>query len=186
MPSPASAAHPLTRPGWVAFSLVVLAVPLGMMLAPPAPPPLPHLARMPAVDSQLLHGPTVDVQSAAGVVDVSAWPCSAPCIARTGALAALAHGPSPPPLVTVLTTTPDAHPAIDAAQAVEGWSVLQVEDADALHATWFAARGSAALPTGGLMVVDRHGSVRAVVPATPEGVEAARRAWHHLQSADPG
>jgi len=48
--------HPLSHPGWVVFSLVALAIPLGMMWAPQQAPPLPHLARMPALEATLLHG----------------------------------------------------------------------------------------------------------------------------------
>jgi hypothetical protein len=153
-----------------------------MMFAPESLPPPPHLARLPASEARVLVGDAQQLPRTAGIVDITAWPCHSPCVARTATMAALAHGSSPPPLVTLFTTPPDAHPAIDAAQAVSGWTVLQVADAQALHAAWFAARDGKELPNGGLLVVDHEGSVRAVVPASPEGVEAARRAWQALQS----
>jgi hypothetical protein len=170
----------------VVFSLVVMAIPLGMMSMPEPAAPLPHLARMPPLQATVLHGPTPPVLHSGGIVDITAWPCAEPCIARTAALAALAHGDTPPPLVSILTTPPDDHPALDAARAVEGWAVLEVSESAALHAAWFAARGDRALPTGGILVVDENGSIRAVVPASAAGIEVAMDAWEDLQSAPPG
>ena len=100
-------------------------------------------------------------------------------------MVALAHGDSPHSIVTILTTPPDEHPAIDAAREVDGWTVLQVEDANALHAAWFHARQDRSFPSGGLLVVDDNGSIRGVIPATPAGVEVARTLWQHLQSLPP-
>ena len=168
------------------FSLVVLAIPLGAMFAPAPAPDVPHLARMPSFAATVLHGPAEEASAPVGVVDITAWPCAEPCIARTAAMAALAHGDAPPPLVTILTTPPDEHSALDAAREVEGWTVLQAEDGNALHAAWFHARQDRSFPTGGLLVVDRNGSIRGVVPATPAGVEVARNLWKHLQSLPPG
>lgn len=168
------------------FSLVTLAIPLGAMFAPAPAPDLPHLARMPSVTATVLHGPADLSSPPVGVVDITAWPCSEPCIDRTAAMAALAHGEAPPPLVTILTSPPDEHPALDAAREVNGWTVLQVEDANALHAAWFHARQDQSFPSGGLLVVDHSGSIRGVIPANRAGVEVARTLWERLQSNPPG
>ena len=141
---------------------------------------------MPSLDPTVLHDPTDGSSPPVGVVDITAWPCAEPCIARTAAMAALAHGDASPPLFTILTTPPDEHPALDAAREVEGWTVLQIEDANALHAAWFHARQDRSFPSGGLLVVDHNGSIRGVIPATRTGVEVARNLWEHLQSLPPG
>ncbi len=180
------AAHPLSHPGWLVFSLVIMAIPLGMMWMPPPSAPLPHLARIPPLSATVLHGPADTLHQTGGIVDITAWPCTEPCIARTATLAALAHGADPPPLVSILTTPPDDHPVLDAARAVEGWTVLSVSESADLHAAWFAARADQPLPMGGILVVDEAGSVRAVVPASREGVRIAIQAWEDLQSAPPG
>lgn len=160
-----------------------------MMLGPPALAPLPHLARLPSDLGTDVLGPPVGPPHSGAVVDVTAWPCGPPCVARTATMAALAHGDSPPPLLTLFTTPPDAHPAIDAAQAVSGWRVAQVapEAEEALHAAWYAARGSQELAGGGILIVDRTGSIRAVLPASPDdGARGVREVWDHLQASDPG
>ncbi|HCH61573.1 MAG: hypothetical protein CL927_12580 [Deltaproteobacteria bacterium] len=180
------ATHPLSHPGWMVFTLVVLAVPLGALFAPASAPPLPHLARMPLLDATVLHGADAAASTVAGVVDITAWPCADPCIARTATMAALAHSSTAPPLVSIMTTPPDEHPALDAARAVDQWTVVQTSNADALHAEWFRARADRPLPMGGLLVVDHNGSIRGVVPASPEGVEMAIDLWDHLQSLPPG
>jgi len=69
---------------------------------------------------------------------------------------------------------------------VEGWTVLEVSHSAPLHAAWFTARADRPLPMGGILVVDDNGSIRAVVPASPEGVRVAMEAWEDLQSAPPG
>lgn|GEM_PF-4524882 len=181
-----SSPHPLTRPSWAAFALILLAVPLAMMVWPEPPPPLPHLARLPAFEGAALHGPHTGLPTSGAVVDITAWPCAQPCIDRTAAMAALAHGPQPPPLLSVFTSPPDAHPALDAAQAVSGWSAVQVDRSGALEQAWYAAGEGREVAGGGLLLVDHTGSVRGIFPATPDGVDATRAAWQHLQSTDPG
>ena len=163
------------------------------MVFPPPVAPLPHLARLPnLVGAPVVGSPHsfrgVESSSPATVVNITEWPCSSTCIARTATMAALAHSDAPPSLLTVFTSAPGPHPAVDAARAATGWTVMQTSEplVSDLRQTWYAAREASNLGEDGLLVVDRTGSVRAMVPASPQGVEAAHRHIAQLVTADPG
>lgn len=185
--------HPLLRPGWAAFALVALAVPLAAMWAErPAPPELVHLARWPDLALTPLEGNTTSLRDGQPkVVDLTQAPCARPCIERTAAIAALAHGEPPVPVVSVLLSDPGDHPAIDGAREADAWQVARAPDSatgpllellsSLRQAVPHNTAGATPFPHGGLLVLDGDGSIRALVPATTAGVDAARDATARLR-----
>ena len=191
-PTPGPHQHPLRSPLWLVFALGMLAIPIAVMVPDHlwhAPPPLPHLARLPELPLVQSNGEPVLLRPGSPMfVDVTAEPCGPPCAARTGVLAALAHSDSPPAMLSVLITQPQEHPALLASELITQWRVAwppapppsgltEIQDA------WVAARAHravATLPTGGVMLVDGNGSVRGVYAASDDGIRSALNGWSRL------
>lgn len=171
--APAPLPHPLTRPGWVAFALVVLAIPLGAMWSAEPSTPAPFLTRLPAQGLLHTEGRPASLRDGRNrLLVVTDKTCASRCQEWLTAL----HD-EPNIALLFVAGQPSLHDALASV-----WTLQPADDVALADLRERLQPLPLVAPFPWLLLVDGSGAVRGAWSDGPTSLQDAREALHHLPS----